>query len=181
MTGTTSLVAFTVLVALVAVQRLGELAISRRNTAWCMSHGGVEYGRGHYPAMVTLHTGLLVGAVAEAWIRRPPFLPVLAAAMLGLVLVSQALRVWSIASLGHRWNTRVIVIPGLPLVRSGPYRWFRHPNYAAVVVEGVALPVVHTAWITASAFTVLNAGMLILRIRVENAALRTASSVVATT
>ncbi len=122
--------------------------------------------------MVVLHSGLLVGAVAEVWIARPPFYPVLGFTMLALVLVSQALRWWCIATLGHRWNTRVIVVPDLPLVTTGPYRWFSHPNYVAVVVEGFALPLVHTAWVTAVVFTVLNAVLLTVRIRVENKALR---------
>ncbi len=91
--------------------------------------------------------------------------------MLALVLASQALRWWCIVTLGRRWNTRVIIVPGLAPVRSGPYRFLPHPNYVAVVVEGVALPMVHGAWLTALAFTVLNAGLLTVRIRTENAAL----------
>jgi len=81
------------------------------------------------------------------------------------------LRWWCITTLGPRWNTRVVVVPGLPLVRTGPYRWFKHPNYVAVVVEGFALPLVHSAWLTALAFTVLNAMLLRVRIRTENEAL----------
>ena len=91
--------------------------------------------------------------------------------MLALVLASQALRWWCIATLGRQWNTRVIVVPGLPRVTGGPYRFLSHPNYVAVVVEGFALPLVHSAWITALVFTVLNAVLLTVRIRVENAAL----------
>jgi methyltransferase len=90
------------------------------------------------------------------------------------VLVSQGLRWWCIATLGRRWNTRVIVVPGLPLVRSGPYRLLDHPNYVAVVLEGIALPLVHAAWITAVVFTVANAALLAVRLRVENTALATA-------
>ena len=96
--------------------------------------------------------------------------------MLAVVLAAQALRWWCIATLGRRWNTRVIVVPGLPLVRRGPYRWLSHPNYVAVVVEGFALPLVHTAWITALVFTVLNAALLTVRIRVENRALAAAAA-----
>jgi methyltransferase len=88
-----------------------------------------------------------------------------------VVLTSQALRWWCIATLGRRWNTRVIVVPGLAPVSGGPYRWLRHPNYVAVVVEGAALPLVHAAWVTAVVFTVLNAFLLRVRIRVEDAAL----------
>jgi methyltransferase len=171
----TSLTFFTVLVALVGVERFAELVVSRRNAAWSLSHGGFETGREHYPAMVVLHTGLLVGMLLEAWIRRPDVDAWLAYPMVALVLASQALRWWCIATLGRRWNTRVIVVPGLPLVRSGPYRYFSHPNYVAVVVEGVALPLVHAAWMTAVVFTAANAALLTVRLRVENAALARAS------
>ena len=167
----TSLTAFTVLVLLVGVERLAELVVSKRNAAWSMERGGVETGFGHYPFMVVLHTGLLVGALVEAWVRRPEVPPALAWSMTALVLASQALRWWCILTLGRRWNTRVIVVPGLPPVRSGPYRLLAHPNYLAVVVEGLALPLVHACWITAAAFTVLNAALLTVRLRVENAAL----------
>ena len=168
---TTGILAFTALVALVGLERLAELVVSTRNAAWSFARGGVEYGRGHYPVMVALHTGFLVAMLVEAWVRRPDVPATLAWSMLALVLASQALRWWCIATLGRRWNTRVIVVPGLAPVTSGPYRWLRHPNYVAVVVEGVALPLVHGAWMTAAAFTVANAVLLTVRIRVEDAAL----------
>jgi methyltransferase len=161
---------YVVLILAVAVERLAELAVSKRNLAWSKARGGREYGFAHYPAMVALHAGLLVGCVVEAAHRL--FIPALGWSMLVLVVLSQALRWWCILTLGRRWNTRVVVVPGLPLITSGPYRWFRHPNYVAVVVEGFALPLVHTAWITALTFTVLNAALLRVRIRCENAALR---------
>jgi methyltransferase len=163
---------YLLLILAVSVERLAELAISQRNLAWSKVRGGREYGSGHYPAVVALHAGLLVGCVVEAAHR--PFVPALGWTMFVLVLLSQALRWWCIVTLGPRWNTRVIVVPGLPLVTAGPYRWFKHPNYVAVVVEGFALPLVHTAWITALTFTVLNAALLTVRIRCENAALRAA-------
>ena len=169
----TGLVAFTVLVALVGLERLAELVVSTRNAAWSFARGGVESGRGHYPVMVLLHSGLLVAMLVEAWVRRPDVAPLLAWSMLALVLASQALRWWCIATLGRRWNTRVIIVPGLAPVASGPYRLLPHPNYVAVVVEGVALPLVHAAWLTALVFTVANAALLVVRIRVEDAALRT--------
>ena len=168
-----SLDAFTVLVALVGLERIVELVVSTRNAAWSKERGGVESGLGHYPFMVVLHTGLLVGALVEAWVRRPEVPAWLAWSMTLLVLASQALRWWCIGTLGRRWNTRVIVVPGLAPVTGGPYRWLRHPNYVAVVVEGIALPAMHACWITAVVFTVLNAGLLAVRIRAENAALAT--------
>jgi len=167
----TSLTAFTVLVVLVGLERLAELVVSKRNAAWSFERGGVESGFSHYPFMVVLHTGLLVGALVEAYARRPDVPSALAWSMLVVVLLTQALRWWCIATLGRQWNTRVIVVPGLAPVRGGPYALMRHPNYVAVVVEGVALPLVHACWITAVVFTVLNAVLLTVRVRVENAAL----------
>ena len=169
----------TLLVVAVALERLAELVVSNRNAAWSFERGGVETGQRHYLVMVVLHTGLLVGVLVEVWVRRPEFEPWLGWPMIALVLASQALRWWCITTLGPRWNTRVIVVPGLPLVGGGPYRWFTHPNYVAVVVEGFALPLVHSAWITAVVFTVCNAALLTVRIRVEESALRSASGVAA--
>lgn len=169
----TSLTAFTVLVVLVALERLAELVVSNRNAAWSFARGGRETGQGHYRFMVVLHSGFLVAMLVEAWVRRPEVPPALAWTMLALVVASQALRWWCITTLGRRWNTRVIIVPGLPPVTKGPYRFLSHPNYVAVVVEGIALPLVHGAWITALVFTVANAALLAVRIRVENAALRT--------
>ena len=168
---------FAGLVAAVAAERLAELVVSRRNAAWSAARGGVETGQGHYPAMVALHSGLLVGSLGEVWLADRPFRPRLGWPMLGLVAASQGLRWWCIATLGRRWNTRVIVIPDVPLVASGPYRVLRHPNYVAVVVEGAALPLVHGAWVTSLAFTVLDAAVLRVRLRVEEAALRGAAAV----
>jgi methyltransferase len=164
-------VAYTILILLVAGERLTELVVSVRNARWSMARGGIESGLGHYPFMVALHTGLLAGCLAEVWLADRPFLPALGWPMLALVAGSQALRWWCIATLGPRWNTRVIVVPGLPRLAGGPYRWLRHPNYVAVVVEGIALPLVHTAWVTAVVFTVLNLPLLAIRIRCEEAAL----------
>ncbi|WP_353508534.1 isoprenylcysteine carboxyl methyltransferase family protein [Intrasporangium sp.] len=163
---------FTGLAVIVGLERLAELVVSKRHAAWAFSRGGVERGQSHYPFMVLLHTGLLVGAVVEVWVANRPFLPALGWSMLAVVVLSQALRWWCIATLGNQWNTRVIVVPGLPLVRRGPYRIMPHPNYVAVVAEGFALPLVHTAWVTAVLFTVANAALLRERLRVENQALR---------
>lgn len=121
--------------------------------------------------MVTLHAALLVGCVVEPWAAGRPFVPVLGWPALGLAVAAQGLRWWCITTLGPRWNTRVFVVPGLPLVEAGPYRLLRHPNYVAVVAEGAALPLVHSAWATALGFTVLNLVLLRVRIRCEDAAL----------
>ena len=160
---------YVLLIVAVAGERVAELVVSRRNLAWARTHFGREYGFGHYPFMVVLHTGLLVACLIEATHRS--FAPALGWPMTAVVVLAQALRWWCIAILGPRWNTRIIVVPGLPLVDGGPYRWLRHPNYVAVVLEGIALPLVHTAWITAVVFTVANAGLLRVRIGSENAAI----------
>jgi methyltransferase len=163
---------YAVIVLLVALERLAELVVSKRNTAWSFGQGGKEHGFAHYPVMVVLHTGLLVACLVEAQHRTDPP-AALAWSMVGVVALTQALRWWCIRTLGRQWNTRVIVVPGLAPVTGGPYRWMRHPNYVAVVVEGVALPLIHACWVTALVFTVLNAALLTVRIRVENAALAT--------
>lgn len=168
---------FDLLVALTALERLAELVVSARNARWSAARGGVESGQRHFPPMVALHTGLLLACVLEVHLADRPFVPWLGWVALALVIGSQALRWWCIATLGPRWNTRVIVVPGLPLVQRGPYRWIPHPNYVAVVVEGIALPLVHTAWVTALAFTVLNAVLLLgFRIPAEERALRAATA-----
>jgi methyltransferase len=158
-------------VAAVAAERLVELVVSRRNARWSFARGGREFGAAHYPVMVVLHTGLLVGCLVEVAVTGRPFLPALGWPMLTVVALSQALRWWCIATLGHQWNTRVIVVPGMGLVARGPYRWFRHPNYVAVVAEGFALPLLHTAWVTAVVFSLLNAALLRVRLAVEDDAL----------
>lgn len=163
---------YVVLVVLVGFERVAELVVSLRNARWSFAQGGVESGQGHYPFMVVLHTGLLAGCLVEAAYR--PFVPGLGWTMLAVVLLSQALRWWCITVLGRQWNTRVIVVPGSKLVARGPYRWIRHPNYVAVVAEGIALPLVHSAWVTAVVFTALNIPLLAVRIRAENAALASA-------
>ena len=162
---------YALLIAVVACERLAELVIARRNLAWSLERGGVEVGAGHYPVMVVLHTGFLLGCLAEVFLLDRPFLPAVGWSMLAIVVAAQVLRWWCITTLGPRWNTRVVVIPGAPRINGGPYRLFSHPNYVAVVAEGIALPLVHTAWITALVFTVLNAALLTRRITTENAAL----------
>ncbi len=165
------MIAYTVLVLAVGVERLAELVVAKRNLAWALARGGREAGFSHYPVMVFLHTGLLAGCLLEVGLGDRPFLPALGWPMFAIVLGSQALRWWCIRTLGPQWNTRVIVVPGLPLVSGGPYKLFRHPNYVAVVAEGAALPLVHSAWITALVFTLANAVLLTVRIRIENRAL----------
>lgn len=161
-----------VVLAATAAERLAELVLSARHARWAFARGGVEAGRGHFPAMVALHTALLVAPLVEVVAADRPFLPWLGWPALALVVAAQALRWWCITTLGRQWNTRVIVVPGAPLVARGPYARLAHPNYIAVVLEGVALPLVHTAWVTALTFTLLNAVLLLgFRIPTEERAL----------
>jgi methyltransferase len=162
---------FLLLVWAVGLERVADVAVSAANAGWAFARGGVEYGRGHLPAVLAVHAGWLVAAPLEVVAAHRPFLPWLGWPMLALVLAGQGLRWWAAASLGRLWNIRVIVVPGAALVRTGPYRWLRHPDYLGVAVSGVALPLVHTAWLTAIGFAVAFGLLLRTRIRVEDAAL----------
>lgn len=167
-----SVILFTVLILATGAERIVELVLSKRNAAWAFARGGTEFGQSHYPYMVVLHTGFLLAAIAEVFFGSRPFIPALGWPMLVIALGCQALRYWCITALGHQWNSRVIVVAGLGRVTRGPYRFFSHPNYIVVIAEGIALPLVHTAWITAIAFTVLNAVLLFgFRIPVEEKAI----------
>jgi methyltransferase len=162
---------YAVLIGLVVVERMAEVVVAKRNRTWSLTQGGIELGAGHYPVMVTLHTALLAACLLEPILLNRPFIPALGWPMLAIVIAAQVLRWSCITTLGRQWNTRVIVIPGATRVTAGPYRFFSHPNYVAVIAEGLALPLVHTAWLTALVFSILNAALLTVRIRVENTGL----------
>ena len=162
---------YILLIAVVAVERLLEVVVAERNRRWSRERGAIEQGAGHYPVMVVLHSALLAGCVIEVALLHRPFIPVLGWSMLVLVVAAQGLRWWCITTLGRQWNTRVIVIPGAQRITTGTYRLIPHPNYVAVVVEGFALPMVHSAWWTAVVFTVCNAALLKTRLDIENRAL----------
>jgi methyltransferase len=170
-----SVTLFILLILATGAERIYELVVSNRNAKKAFAIGGVEYGRGHLPAMVLLHTGMLIGVIIEVVVLDRPFLGAIGWVLLALALLCQAARYWVIWALGDQWNTRVIVIPGAKRVRRGPYAvtWLRHPNYWIVAVEGIVLPLVHSGWITAIVFTVLNAVLLLgFRIPTENKALK---------
>jgi len=169
--GVDSRILYLILIGVVIVERLVELAISNRNIRKLKSRGALEVGRGHYPAMVVMHTFFLASAPLEVWLLDRPFLPPLAISMLVVLVAAMSLRYWVIATLRERWTTRIICLPGSPLIASGPYRYLRHPNYLAVVAETFSLPMVHTAWMTAILFSICNALVLRARIRVEDRAL----------
>jgi methyltransferase len=157
-------------VVLVAVQRLFELVLARRNERKVRARGAVEWGQGHYPFIVALHALWLVSTLVEGLLRGPNF-PAYWPVPLAMFLLVQPLRYWTIFSLGESWNTRILVVPGAKAVGRGPYRYLKHPNYVVVLVEILAFPLIFGAWITALVFTVLNAAVLSVRIREENRAL----------
>ncbi len=154
-----------IILALVTVQRLLELAWSRANAARMLAAGGVEAGQEHYGPLIGVHVAWLAGMW---WLA--PGRPV-AMAWLAAYLVLQVARAWVLATLGRRWTTRVIVLPGAPLVRTGPYRWMNHPNYLVLAAEVAVLPLVFGLWGYAVAFSILNAATLAVRLRAETAAL----------
>jgi methyltransferase len=151
------------LIAAIAVQRMLELHIAHRNRTWMLENGAKEYGKQHYPLFFLLHAGWLVGLIIETYQRGA--ISAHWYLYLGLFGLAQGLRYWSIRSLGMFWNTRILIIPGRELIQQGPYRYFRHPNYIAVIVELATVPLIFDAWITAVAATLLNL-MLLLRIRI---------------
>jgi methyltransferase len=155
--------------SLVSIQRLLELRLSRRNERRLRARGAVECGRGHYPFMVALHALWLLSTAVEGS-RSPGARPGRNA--LAAFLLAQPLRYWAIASLGDHWSTRILVVPGEKPVRRGPYRYINHPNYLVVVVEILALPLIFGARFTALVFSILNAVLLVVRIREEERALR---------
>jgi len=158
------------LLGLVTLERMAELVLSDRNARAALARGGVEHGQGHYPAMVLLHTAFLLACALEALLLPAPPPPAALLAVGGVAL-AQALRWWSVATLGSRWNTRIIVVPGEAPVTGGPYRWLRHPNYLAVTLELAALPLAYGSWRAALLFSAANAAILWVRIRAEERAL----------
>jgi methyltransferase len=155
-----------VVLALVTIQRLRELVIARRNTQALIARGAFEHGAGHYPLMIAMHGAWLAGLWLLAW-NRPVSL-----GWLAVFVMLQLLRLWVLATLGGRWTTRIIVLPGAPLIRQGPYRFFSHPNYMVVVAEIAVLPLAFGLVPYAVVFTALNAAVLTVRIRAEGQALQ---------
>ena len=154
-----------IILTLVTLQRLSELVIARRNTRELMQQGAIETGASHYPAMVALHASWLLGLWYFAWNQPVNWL------FLALYLVLQAGRLWVLATLGNRWTTRIITVPGETLVARGPYKFIRHPNYAVVALEMPLLPLVFGLEWYAILFGLLNLAMLAWRISIEEQAL----------
>lgn len=156
---------------LLAVERLLELRVSARNARRLLAAGGVEAGRGHYPAMVLFHAAFLAACALEPLLLPRAWPPAAALAALAAALLAQGLRWWAVASLGGRWTTRVVVLPGAPPATGGPYRWLAHPNYLAVALELAAVPLIGGAVLTAAAAALGNAALMAVRIPAEERAL----------
>lgn len=154
-----------------AVERLFELRLSSRNATRQLALGAEEFGRGHFPVMVALHTAFLFACAAELLAFHPPLWLGLALPALAVALAAQGLRYWAVWTLGDRWNTRVIARRGDAPVTRGPYRYLRHPNYLAVVLELAAVPLIHGCWRTALCFGLGNAALLAVRIPAEERAM----------
>ncbi|OIQ72949.1 isoprenylcysteine carboxyl methyltransferase (ICMT) family protein [mine drainage metagenome] len=156
---------FIIFITLFIIQRLSELFIARRNEKWLLSQGAIQYGQGHYPFMIALHTMFIVSIIAEYTLRGHPSIDWL---FLGLFIAVLSFKFWALSSLGKYWNTKIYRIPGVYPVKKGPYKFLKHPNYMEVVCEIAIIPLVFHLYYTAIIFTLLNAVMLWVRIGVEN-------------
>jgi methyltransferase len=162
---------FTGLIVLLALQRIYELRLSSRNEAIIRSRGGREHAAWQVQVMKVLHAGWFIAMLLEVYGLRRPFLPNLFLLALLTLIVGQSLRYAAITALGWRWTVKVMTLPGLPLVRKGIYRYLRHPNYLGVVLEILAVPLLHSAYVTAILFSLANMLLLSARIRTEDQAL----------
>ncbi|WP_342505773.1 isoprenylcysteine carboxylmethyltransferase family protein [Sporosarcina sp. FSL K6-2383] len=166
---------FSTIISIVILQRLIELLIARRNEKWMLAQGAFEVGTAHYPMMVTMHIAFFVSFLLEVMIFERVLSPIWIV-LLGIFLLAQTARIWCLLSLGKFWNTKIIVLPGADVVRRGPYRWVRHPNYMIVTIELLILPLLFGAYFTAVLFTLLNVWMLSVRIPAEEKALKEATN-----
>ncbi|WP_212972064.1 isoprenylcysteine carboxyl methyltransferase family protein [Bacillus sp. J14TS2] len=162
---------FLIILTFLLIQRLTELFIARQNERWMLQHGAIIYGQSHYPYMILLHVGFFLFFIVEVVIsgQRPArFWPI----FLSIFFLLQFARYWVIISLGKYWNTKIIVLPNAALIRKGPFRFIKHPNYMIVTLELLVVPLMFHAYITAILFFFLNQWMLFIRIREEDQALQ---------
>jgi methyltransferase len=160
---------FILFVSFIILLRIGELILSRRNEIWLLQQGAVEYGRRHYPYMVTLHTLFIISLVVEYSTKQTEAYSLFLIILYLLLLVFKA---WVVTSLGKYWNTKIYHVQGFPLIKKGPYKYIKHPNYLIVIAEIAIIPTIFHLYFTAITFSVLNLIMLSVRIREENKALR---------
>jgi methyltransferase len=156
---------FIIFILFLITQRLTELYVSKKNEKWLLAQGAIEYGRQHYPYIVALHTLFIVSLIVEYYVTGGQPISYIALSLFVLLL---AFKYWVLSSLGTYWNTRIYRVPGAIAVKKGPYKIFKHPNYVDVVCEIAIIPLVFHLYYTAIIFSVLNAIMLSVRIRVEN-------------
>ncbi|MGM9967571.1 MULTISPECIES: isoprenylcysteine carboxyl methyltransferase family protein [unclassified Rummeliibacillus] len=162
---------FVIVFTLICIQRLVELRIAKRNEQYMKQRGAIEFGQSHYPFIVALHILFLCSLLLE-YLVKSPSLNVLWVLLLTLFFLLQISRIWVIKSLGHFWNTKIIVLPNANLVKKGPYKWISHPNYVIVALEILVIPLIFQAYFTAVIFTILNMVMMLVRIPAEEAALK---------
>jgi len=167
----TSVALYLAFLGLLYLERLVEMLLSRRNARLAFAAGGVETGRGHYAVMVPVHALFPLACAVEVLALHRGFSRVVGFAALAVALAAQVMRWWVVATLGRQWNTRIIVVPGANPVTAGPYRYLRHPNYLAVMLEAASVPLIHGAWLSAIVFAAANAGLLSVRIPAEERAL----------
>jgi methyltransferase len=170
MEGDTLMLAIYIFIALVIMQRIVEVMIANRNARWIKSQGGYEVGKEHYKYIVVLHALFFVSLIIEVTVIDSGFVFWTVAPLI-IFLLAQFGRVWALSALGRFWNTRIMILPGAKVVAKGPYRYLRHPNYVIVVTELACLPLIFQAYWTAILFTIMNALVLSIRIKVEEKAL----------
>ena len=160
---------FALFISFIILLRIGELILSKKNENWLLKHNAIEYGQKHYPFIVALHVLFLVSMIIEYSIKQTntfnPFLFV-------LYLLLLIFKVWIIVSLGKFWNTKIYHISSFPLIKDGPYKYFKHPNYLVVIIEIGVIPMIFNLYWTSIVFTVLNFIMLYVRIKEENKVLK---------
>ncbi|MBD7985534.1 isoprenylcysteine carboxyl methyltransferase family protein [Sporosarcina sp. Sa2YVA2] len=164
-----------IVLTIVIIQRLVELFIAKRNEKWMKRQGAFEAGASHYPYMVAMHVLFFISLIMEVIVLDRELSPVWPL-FLAIFLLAQVLRVWCLTSLGKYWNTKIVVLPNAKVVRKGPYKWIRHPNYVIVATELIVLPLLFSAYFTAILFTLLNMWMMSVRIPVEEQALKSVTN-----
>ncbi|WP_432364074.1 isoprenylcysteine carboxyl methyltransferase family protein [Sporosarcina sp. UB5] len=166
---------FGIVLTIIILQRIVELIIAKRNEKWMKSEGAFEAGASHYPYMVAMHVCFFIALITEVLFFNRQ-LSAVWTIWLAIFLAAQIMRIWCLTSLGKYWNTKIIVLPNAKVVRKGPYKWLRHPNYMIVATELLVLPLLFNAFITAVVFSLLNVWMMSVRIPAEEEALREATN-----
>ncbi|MED2968441.1 hypothetical protein ES066_01485 [Bacillus subtilis] len=162
---------FWLLIAILIVQRAAEMAVARQNEQKVKKQGAIEFGESHYPYIITMHILFFLSLMAEVLLmNKQPSSWWLGIA--AVILSVQIVRYWALCSLGAYWNTKILVVPGVELVKKGPYKWMKHPNYAVVILEILLIPLLYQAYVTMCLFSIFNAVLLSVRIRAEDKALQ---------